>query len=161
VDAHCPGVDCRTLGFDSTVAFEPQLSVLQQFMSDRPSLRKLRRNLSLGVRHWGFKLYDYATARELMMRRQRTFPFHPCIFVAWDNTPRRGRNGIVVINSTPKRFARGLREMARSTISKPEQERLLFLNAWNEWAEGNHLEPDQRCGLSYLEAVKLLDVNHA
>ena len=90
------------------------------------------------------------------MRRQRTFPFHPCIFVGWDNTARRGRNGIVVINSTPKRFARGLREMARSTISKPEQERLLFLNAWNEWAEGNHLEPDQRCGLSYLEAVKLL-----
>ena len=94
------------------------------------------------------------------MRWQRNFPFYPCIFVGWDNTPRRGRNAIVIINSTPDRFATGLREMARSITSKPEQERLLFLNAWNEWAEGNHLEPDQRYGLGYLEAVKLLGANH-
>jgi len=161
VDAHCPGVDCRPLGFDSTVVFEPQLGVLPQFMSDRPSLQKLRRNVALGVRHWRFKLYDYGTARELMVRRQRNFPFHPCVFVGWDDTPRRGGNAIVIINSTPDRFATGLREMARSIISKPEQERLLFLNAWNQWAEGNHLEPDQRYGLGYLEAVKLLGATRA
>ncbi len=161
VDAHCPGVDCRPLGFDSTVVFEPQLGVLPQFMSDRPSLQKLRRNVALGVRHWRFKLYDYGTARELMVRRQRNFPFHPCVFVGWDDTPRRGGNAIVIINSTPDRFATGLREMTRSIISKPEQERLLFLNAWNQWAEGNHLEPDQRYGLGYLEAVKLLGATRA
>jgi len=156
VDAHCPGVDCRTLGFDSTVAFEPQLGVLPQFKSDRSSLVKLRRNLSLGARNPRLKLYDYGTARKLMRHRQRNFPYHPCIFVGWDNSPRRGRNGIVIINATPDRFAAGLREMAQSITSKPGQERLLFLNAWNEWAEGNHLEPDQRYGLGHLEAVKLL-----
>jgi lipopolysaccharide biosynthesis protein len=155
IDAHCPGVDCRTLGFDATVAFEPQLGALPQFMSDTPSLQKLCRNLALGVPSWRLKLYDYSGARELMMRRQRNFPVHPCIFVGWDNTPRRARNGIVIINSTPERFASGLREMVRSLSSTPEDERLLFVNAWNEWAEGNHLEPDQRYGSAYLEAVRL------
>jgi lipopolysaccharide biosynthesis protein len=155
IDAHCPGVDCHTLGFDATVAFEPQLGALPQFMSDTPSLQKLCRNLALGVPSWRLKLYDYSGARELMMRRQRNFPVHPCIFVGWDNTPRRARNGIVIINSTPERFASGLREMVRSLSSTPEDERLLFVNAWNEWAEGNHLEPDQRYGSAYLEAVRL------
>lgn len=154
VDAHCPGVDCRALGFDGTLVFEPQLGTLPGFRSDRPSLAKLGRNLALGVPSCRLKIYDYLEARELMARRTRDFPVHPCIFVGWDNTPRRGRNGIVVVNSTAERFAAGLRKMIRSVAARPWDERLVFLNAWNEWAEGNHLEPDLMHARKHLEAVK-------
>lgn len=87
------------------------------------------------------KVYDYTEARALMARRTRSFPVHPCVLVGWDNTPRRGRKGIVIVNSTPERFEEALRQSVASVSSstKPEY-RLVFLNAWNEWAEGNHLE---------------------
>ncbi len=130
-------IDYRTLGFDGTVDFEPQLGVLENALDD------------------GLKVYDYVEARMLMRRRRwRNFAIYPSIVVGWDNTPRRGENGIVFTGSTPERFERGLREVAVSLLRRPPDDRLLFLNAWNEWAEGNHLEPDSRYGLGHLEAVR-------
>ena len=89
-----------------------------------------------------------------MMGVKKDFPLYPCIFVGWDNTPRRGKNGIMIINSDPETFELGLLDIVRSVLDKPHDERLIFINAWNEWAEGNHLEPDLRYGVEYLEAVK-------
>ena len=128
--------DYRELGFDATLEFEPQLGLLP------------------GPTEPGLKIYDYAFARRRMMGRKRTFPTFPSMFVGWDNTPRRGENGIVFINSTPAEFEAGLREIVRDVSIKPYDERIVVINAWNEWAEGNHLEPDLRFALGYLEAVK-------
>ena len=128
--------DWRNLGFDGNVDFEPQLGVVPGVMKD------------------GLKVFDYALARDLMKKRKRDFPFHPCIFVNWDNTPRRGRNGVVFVGSTPQLFGAGLEEIVRSVQQEPLEERLVFINAWNEWAEGNYLEPDQKHGRAYLEQVR-------
>jgi lipopolysaccharide biosynthesis protein/glycosyltransferase involved in cell wall biosynthesis len=128
-------IDYRTIGFDGTVNFEPRLGALGN------------------PRHDGLKVYDYREARK-RMRQERDFPVFPSIVVSWDNTPRRGENGVVLTNSTPKTFEEGLREMIGSILVRPFEERLVFLNAWNEWAESNHLEPDRRFGLGYLEAVR-------
>ena len=154
VNAHCAFLDCRTLGFDGTLNFEPQLGALPEFMNDAPSLFKFRRNRMLGVRSLRLKLYDYAEARQLMRNQKKEFPTMPSIFVGWDNTPRRGRNGIVVVNATPRRFEEGLAEMVHEVQHRPYEERLIFINAWNEWAEGNYLEPDLKYGRGYLEAVR-------
>jgi hypothetical protein len=159
-DAHCLGVDCRSLGFDGTLVFEPQLGALPGFRSERASLAKLRRNLALRVLSARLKIYDYTTARNFMAQRQRDFPVHPCILVGWDNTPRRGQNGIVLVNSTPDRFEAALREAVTSIADKPPEHRLVFLNAWNEWAEGNHLEPDQKYGCAYLDAISTVTKAH-
>ena len=94
-----------------------------------------------------------------MHGRKRNYPFHPCIFTAWDNTPRRGKDAIVFVDSTPELFAEGLNETIESVEGKPFEERLVFVNAWNEWAEGNYLEPDQKNGRAYLEAVRRVNVN--
>lgn len=154
IDAHCPGVDCRDLGFDATLAFEPQLGALPDFNRDRSTIGKLTRNLKLGITSPRLKLYDYAFARSRMEGVRRAGPTHPCLFVGWDNTPRRGRNGVVIVNGTPARFERSLADLVGRVQSRPFEERFVFLNAWNEWAEGNYLEPDSQNGRSFLEAVR-------
>ena len=75
---------------------------------------------------------------------------------AWDNTPRSGANGLVFNGSSPKLFGEALRK-AFSLVRDPSRrkdDRLVFLKSWNEWAEGNHLEPDLRDGHGYLEAIR-------
>jgi hypothetical protein len=109
--------------------------------------------MAQGALSWRLKIYDYAAARTLMIRRPRDFPFYRCVLVGWDNTPRRGPNGIVIVNSTPERLTAALQEALNSVVTRPPEDRLVFLNAWNEWAEGNHLEPDHRYGLGHLEAI--------
>src|SRR3546814_17059605 len=74
----------------------------------------------------------------------------------WDNTPRQPLYGTSFDNATPEKFQYYLEqkiEEARSFFVGDE--RLIFINAWNEWAEGAHLEPDQRYGYAYLEATRM------
>src|SRR5262249_25841879 len=133
INARCAHLDCRTLGFDGTLNFEPQLGVLPEFMSDRFSLGKFKRNREFGVNSSKLKLYDYAKAREWMLNQKKDFPTVATIFVGWDNSPRRGRNGVVMLNSTPERLENGLVQLVKEARDKPYAERLIFINAWNEW----------------------------
>jgi hypothetical protein len=89
-----------------------------------------------------------------MAARRPSWPTIPSVFVGWDNAPRRGRNGIIIVRSTPERFEAALKATVEHVRHRANGERLVFLNAWNEWAEGNHLEPDQRFGHQYLDAVR-------
>jgi lipopolysaccharide biosynthesis protein len=152
-NSHCWDTDCRKIGFDGTVDFQPNLGVLRSFKSDARTFSKFRRNLRFGILSPKLKVYDYADACERMRKVRKPFPVIPCIFVSWDNSPRRGEDGIVMVNSKPEIFGAGLREYIQSVEQKPHESRLVFLNAWNEWAEGNHLEPDLKYGHAYLEAV--------
>lgn len=73
----------------------------------------------------------------------------------WDNTPRVGRRGLVLANATPEKFAAHLRRsVAGLDKGNDGQERILFIKSWNEWAEGNYLEPDVTHGRGWLEAVQ-------
>jgi glycosyltransferase involved in cell wall biosynthesis len=74
----------------------------------------------------------------------------------WDNTARRKNHGRVFHNSSPQLFARWLNNAFADTLRRfdQEDERLVFINAWNEWAEGSHLEPDRRYGYAWLLAVR-------
>ncbi len=129
------GADHRILGFDGIVSFEPQLSALGDQTGE------------------GLNIYDYAEARARMWA-VRDLAAYPSIVVSWDNTPRRGLAGTVFTGATPAAFERGVREIVESTLARPLDDRLVFINAWNEWAEGNHLEPDEKHGLGHLEAVR-------
>jgi lipopolysaccharide biosynthesis protein len=79
---------------------------------------------------------------------------YPMVIPNWDNTPRSGARGLVMLGSTPKRFAAHLQRVLDLTRDVPREHRLIFIKSWNEWAEGNHLEPDLRYGHQYLEAVR-------
>jgi lipopolysaccharide biosynthesis protein len=80
-------------------------------------------------------------------------PRLPMVISGWDNTPRSGRRGFLLRGATPARFRRAMDVAVESVRTLPPQERIVFLKSWNEWAEGNYLEPDRRYGHAYLDAV--------
>jgi lipopolysaccharide biosynthesis protein len=76
------------------------------------------------------------------------------VFPSWDNTARTGSKALVTLNGTPENYEYWLAETVRRTQNDyPGQERFVFINAWNEWAEGCHLEPDRVYGHAFLEAT--------
>lgn len=77
----------------------------------------------------------------------------PSVIPNWDNTPRSGGNGLVFQGSTPELFRRHLRRALERVRHAPTERRIVFIKSWNEWAEGNHLEPDLRFGLRYLDVL--------
>ena len=106
IDAHCPGTDMRQLGFDMTEHHEPQLGAIgPDAFNDRPRHTKLFRNFRRGVLSATFKIYSHRESVELMARVRPSFPHFPCCFTGWDNTARRGRHAIVMVDSTPRYFA--------------------------------------------------------
>ena len=83
----------------------------------------------------------------------------PGVMVTFDNTARRQWNGDVWFGSNPYTFRRWLASAVGSVVERPLDERIVFVNAWNEWAEGAVLEPSDRFGSTYLLAVR--DVVHS
>jgi Glycosyltransferase WbsX len=79
---------------------------------------------------------------------------YPCVFPNWDNTARSGVRGVVLFGSNPEAFRRLLRRAIDAVASRPAEKRLVFLKSWNEWAEGNYLEPDRELGTAFLEVVR-------
>jgi hypothetical protein len=77
----------------------------------------------------------------------------PSVYPNWDNTPRLGRRGFVAVGSTPERFGAHVRRGIELAAINPPGEQVLVVKSWNEWAEGNYLEPDTEFGLGRLEAL--------
>ncbi len=94
---------------------------------------------------------DYDQICESMLARPHKKAHFRTMFVDYDDTPRRGERGIYTVNASPEKFEAYL----RSSISQSVREgnAYLFLNAWNEWGEGNYLEPDERWGYAYLKSL--------
>lgn len=78
----------------------------------------------------------------------------PTILPQWDRTPRAGKHEGIYTNSTPKNFQLHLEEAINLIKDKPQEKKILFLRSWNEWGEGNYIEPDIQYGHGFLEAVK-------
>jgi lipopolysaccharide biosynthesis protein len=86
--------------------------------------------------------------------REPSYTLHRTVMPGWDNTARRLNQALVFAHASPEVYELWARELAGQARRKPPGERLLFINAWNEWAEGAHLEPDQRFGHQYLAATQ-------
>jgi hypothetical protein len=78
----------------------------------------------------------------------------PSIVPNWDNTPRLGAEGIVMHGSNPELFRQHVKDVLDRIAYKPFEMRIAFIKSWNEWAEGNYIEPDSKFGRQYLEALQ-------
>jgi lipopolysaccharide biosynthesis protein len=100
-------------------------------------------------------IYDYArVVRESCPPEMMTQVSFPCVIPNWDNTARSGSLGRVLHGSTPALFGAHLRDAFDLVSHLPRERRLVFVKSWNEWAEGNYLEPDCRFGHGYLDVTR-------
>ena len=109
-----------------------------------------RKSMQLGVER-----YDYEKIIEnLYYPEDKRIDVYPQLLPRWDKTPRKGRDAQIYYNSTPQAFKRSI-QLALDTIKdKPEERKILFLFAWNEWGEGAYMEPDIKFGHGYLDALR-------
>lgn len=145
--------DPTSYGFDAAVEFQPAFALMPWGLSDwlRSTLLTFpRRPLRPPDR-----VYSYHSFVEHMMHRQ--YPAHKMfrgVCPGWDNSPRRKSGAMIMYGANPNDFGRWLRQQIRWTEANMKgDERIVFISAWNEWAEGNYLEPDQKWGTAFLEQV--------
>ena len=134
------------LGFDACVEFPPQ-----------GVGEPLARSVKVLKADWEGHLYDYSgTARNAALRPSASYLRYPAVTPSWDNTARQPLKGTTLVGAEPELFQgyveQKLEEMLNFTVG---EQRLLFVNAWNEWAEGAHLEPDRGFGHRWLMALRL------
>lgn len=157
--------------FDYCAVYQPGLAV-SQYNKERQhflGLRRLKRSFfKFFENHFKFdsrsvvltpqgvgpKKYNYDEVWNLVINSEDIFPkMIPSGFIDWDSTPRRERRGFVMAGASPEKFKKYLKQLINKARDKYETD-LLFLFAWNEWAEGGYLEPDKLNGYGYLNAVK-------
>ncbi len=133
------------IGFDACVEFPPHGRAVA---ADTPAV--------ITKDGWSGYRYDYPyTVRAFCHRESVPYTRYPAVFPSWDNTPRQPMLGTSFDGATPEAFRVYVEEKieeARRFLMGDE--RLLFVNAWNEWAEGAHLEPDTGYGHRWLEAMR-------
>jgi glycosyltransferase involved in cell wall biosynthesis len=138
------GRDATEMGFDAKVLFQPQFGTL---------ISSVRR-VAIGERPH-LNVYTYRDAWRALDNLARVrYRRYETVFPSWDNTARVGENAMIIHECSPSAYEAQLRRaVARQQLEAPDH-RVVFINAWNEWAEGCHLEPDLRHGRGYLEATR-------
>ncbi|MCK9152234.1 glycoside hydrolase family 99-like domain-containing protein [Methanobacterium alcaliphilum] len=135
--------DPETYGLDGAVEFPPN--------TPHPTQSKPVQFINKGANPTVYDLEKFVANKEYM-EEDNYFKFKTVI-PSWDNTARRGNNGQVYV-SDPSIYKKWLSDVITFTNENMDQEkRYIFINAWNEWAEGAHLEPDQKFGYGYLKAT--------
>lgn len=102
-------------------------------------------------------IYKYRSAiSELKGRENKRLEVFPSIIPNWDHTPRSGIHGFVLQDSTPEYFLKHVKQVFDSISHKPKEKQIVFLKSWNEWGEGNYIEPDSKYGYEYLNIIQKL-----
>jgi len=134
-------------GFDAAIEFPPNNSSPPDITQSVTPLGK----------DFGGTVYDWRFfAGRSRNYKKPSYPLFRGVCPSWDNTARRKNRATVFLNTSPQVYQKWLSNAIRETCERIENvdERLIFVNAWNEWAEGAHLEPDQRFGYAWLDATR-------
>lgn len=159
VESWRAGIPPASINFDAAVEFAPDKGVvLPKFRSTNPLLNALQQPLIrsglLRPSPDALRLYSYdALVAGMRAKIEVSYPRFRCVTPGWDNSARRVNGATIFVGSSPATYRDWLNEVVSETLSSVGLEPIIFINAWNEWAEGNHLEPDLRDGRAYLEAT--------
>ncbi len=157
--------------FEAIIEFQPQSNYLWNFMKLKLSqyhnwkFRKLYNYLQYKIGNYHvihskrinaqFHL-DYSEYVDYLMQNYKIpleYKLYPCVNPMWDNTARRKKEAFLFLNENPEKFEEWVSFHSKNFTPFSKNENFLFVNAWNEWAEGNHLEPCQKWGHQYLTAL--------
>jgi len=157
----------RIAGFDATVRFQPDFTALAKTQMQSPlrggAVKAIKAHMPWLYR--GMKrlkpqsvpdsIFHYAQLyRNWQKRLPRVERHFECVTPMWDNSARRYRGATIFHGSTPELYEQWLREAVDRTVPDGDGKKTVFINAWNEWAEGCHLEPCSKWKSQYLEATR-------
>lgn len=143
-------IDPRSVGFDAVAEFPP-------VGANTLGSALLRPPAGLSRQFRGRLMSYRRTAKRFMARRAPSFRRHPGVMPGWDNSARRGMKATVYVGSSPQAYGAWLAN-ARRREAQHDGGGLVFVNAWNEWAEGAYLEPDGSSADAFLSATRRADV---
>lgn len=155
--------DSRKLDFDAELNFEPMCTFEHSMGKFNPLIRKvfgrLKRisNQKLKTNHVE-QLLSYQSVWDKILEKEFSSTHYSGAFVDWDNTPRKKTKSLVMKGSSPQIFKNNFDKLYMKSLNSNVP--YLFINAWNEWAEGTYLEPDTKNGYGYLEAVSDSVIKH-
>lgn len=140
------------LGFDAVNSrglFRAELAIKGRW-------KKLLNNLIR--KHLGINFIDKYNYEEIIdklyVEEDKWENVYPTIIPNWDRSPRSGKKAVIYYNCTPELFKKNISNALKYIEKKDEQHKILFLMSWNEWGEGNYVEPDSLYGYGYLNALK-------
>jgi lipopolysaccharide biosynthesis protein len=162
-NGHTEGADADLLraGVDAIVNFQPnwssfpasgnlvnRLAIVAKKILPTALFQFLGRHASASA------VLDYAGIVDASISsiRPQDYTVHPCVFPSWDNSSRR-KSAMIIQNDDPAKYQQWLEACIVAAQRHEPGRQLVFINAWNEWAEGCHLEPDRRNGLAFLTAT--------
>ncbi len=142
----------ETFGFDALVDFQPDFT--SAYQQRNPSmLENILSKFGLNQNKLSEnRVLDYDDLVQKGIKA--TWPdtqFYPCVCPSWDNSARRKTDATIFENATPEKYGAWLIAILKRFKPYSKDENFVFINAWNEWAEGNHLEPCKKWGKQYLE----------
>jgi len=155
--------DIVTRNFDFGIEFEPLYTNYEISKKTKMDKVKLCLKSSKAINHF-FSLkfkknnqpsiynYDFIWS-QILSRSPKEKNIMPGAFPAWDNSPRKGNNALVFYPATPEKFGKYIKSQVERAVKVYNSE-YIFINAWNEWGEGAHLEPDEHNKFGYLEALE-------
>ena len=139
------------IGFDAVNSLGLQVAMLGLYKT--VGKIQMRLNKMLGRLQ---RAVEYSKAYPLFIQKiDKEEKVYPTIIPNWDHTPRSGKAGTVLLNSTPELFKKHCNEILNIVKNKEPENQIIFLKSWNEWGEGNYMEPDLKFGKGYIEALRL------
>lgn len=142
------------IGFDAAIEFQPNWK--KPLVRYRGSFKDKLLN-KLSIKESPFtkdRVIDYNNLIKNASEEKAAYKRYRCVAPMWDNSARRKSGATIFHNSTPELYGSWLSSVIQEFKPYSKEENFIFINAWNEWAEGNHLEPCQKWGRKYLEATK-------
>lgn len=157
VSSFVPKEKYLSMGYDAVT--------YQRLSASSPKLMNKTANLRRAYKLWqlvkGFlshrppRMSDYRKAyHDFITPMEREEEVIPTIVPQWDHTPRSGWNGSLLVNSTPEYFKLHAQEAIEAINGKNPEHQLIFLKSWNEWGEGNYMEPDLKYGRGFIDALR-------
>ena len=136
--------DPRPYGFDAAVQFPPHQATIPKINNEMPIVNSA----------YSGNIFDYQQMARLYAEMEVDgYPMFRCVMPGWDNEARRPGRGDIFAHSSPEAYAEWLDQACIAATRAPPSQRLVFVNAWNEWGEGAYLEPDRMYGYAYLHAT--------
>lgn len=140
-------------GFDATLTQDLPALRSNENLSWRQPIKKIRHLYQDILGRPTVHRYGDVLLKNYQDDSSRTNDY-PCLIPNWDNTPRSSGNGLVLHDSNPELFRIQVRKSLRITENSRPEHQIIFIKSWNEWAEGNHLEPDLKYGHGYLDVIR-------